>query len=84
MRAWEKGVVSLVINGSVPKEECQDVRCPNHICHSFPETRKLYSRTPIAATSRLRKTALGMPVMSCLEMFIHKIKGLQRAMRTMF
>jgi hypothetical protein len=67
MRAWDKGEASMAINGSFPKEECQDVRCPNHMCHSFSETRKLYSRTPIAATSRLRKTVLGMPVISCLK-----------------
>lgn len=41
MRAWDKVEASIVINESFPKEECQDVRCPNHICHSFPETRKL-------------------------------------------
>jgi hypothetical protein len=69
--AWDRGEASMAINGSLPKEECQDVRCPSHICHSFPETRRLYSRTPIAATSRLRKTALGMPVISCLKgMFV--------------
>lgn len=76
MRAWDKGEASMGINGSFPKEECQDVRCPNHMCHSFPETRKLYSRTPMAATSRLRKTALGMPVISCLErMFVQCQRG---------
>jgi hypothetical protein len=67
IRAWDKGEASMAISGSFPKEECQDVRCPNHMCHSFPETRRLYSRTPIAATSRLRKTVLGMPVISCLK-----------------
>jgi hypothetical protein len=67
MRAWDKDEALIAINGSFPKEECQDVRCPSHICHSFSETRRLYSRTPIAATSRLRKTTLGMPVISCLK-----------------
>jgi hypothetical protein len=67
MIAWDKGEASMAKIGSFPREACQDVRCPNHICHSFPEIRKLYSRTPIAATSRLRKTGLGMPVISCLK-----------------
>jgi hypothetical protein len=67
MRAWDNGEASMTINGSFPNEECQDMRCPNHMCHSFPETRKLYSRTPIAVSSRLRRTALGMPVISCLR-----------------
>jgi hypothetical protein len=82
MRAWDKA--SMVINGSLPKEECQDVRCPNHICHSFPETRKLYSRTPIAATSRWRKTALGMPVISCLKGMFVGYKNGRKELRTRF
>jgi hypothetical protein len=67
MMAWDNGEASMTINGSFPNEVCQDMRCPNHMCHSLPETRKLYSRTPIAVTSRLRKTVLGMPVISCLK-----------------
>ena len=39
--AWNKGEALIAINGSFPKEECQDVRCPSHICHSFAETRRL-------------------------------------------
>lgn len=84
MRAWDKGEPSMGINGSFPKEECQDVRCPNHICHSFPETRKLYSRTPMAPTSRLRKTALGMPVISCLKECLCSVKGGREELRTKF
>jgi hypothetical protein len=69
----------IAIDGSFPKEVCQDVRCPNHICQSFPETRRLYSRTPIAAISRLRKTTLGIPVISCLRVFIIEHEGERRA-----
>ena len=84
MRAWDNGEASMTINGSFPNEVCQDMRCPNHMCHSFPETRKLYSRTPIAATSRLRKTALGMPVISCLKGMFVKYKEKGKELRTRF
>lgn len=84
MRAWDIGEASMAINGSLPNEECQDMRCPNHMCHSLPETRRLYSRTPIALTSRLRKTALGMPVISCLTgMFMVCQRG-RKESRTKF
>lgn len=82
--AWDKGEALIAINGSLPKEACQEVRCPSHICHSFPETRRLYSRTPIAATSRLRKTALGMPVISCLKGMFVKYKEKGKELRTRF
>jgi hypothetical protein len=84
MMAWDNGEASMTISGSLPNEECQDMRCPNHMCHSFSETRKLYSRTPIAVTSRLRKTALGMPVISCLkELFVECQRG-RKELRTKF
>ncbi len=84
MRAWDNGEVSMATNGSSPNEECQDVRCPNHMCHSFLETCRLYSKTPMAATSRLRKTALGMPVISCLKgMFVECQRG-RKELRTKF
>ena len=84
MRAWDNGEGSMAINGSFPNEVCQDMRCLNHMCHSSPETRKLYSRTPIAATSRLRKTVLGMPVISCLKgMFVECQRG-RKELRTKF
>ena len=84
MRAWDNGEASMAINGSFPNEVCQDMRCPSHMCHSFPETRKLYSRTPIAVISRLRKTALGMPVISCLKgMFVECQRG-RKELRTKF
>jgi hypothetical protein len=85
IRAWDKDEALIAINGSFPKEECQDVRCPSHICHSFPETRRLYSRTPMAATSRLRKTVLGMPVISCLrELLFVKYKMGRKELLTKF
>jgi hypothetical protein len=84
MMAWDKGDALIAINGSFPKEECQDVRCPSHICHSFVETRRLYSRTPIAATSRLRKIALGIPVISCLRGLFVGYKIGRKELRTRF
>ena len=84
MIAWDKGEALIAINGSLPKEACQDVRCPSHICHSLPETRRLYSRTPIAATSRLRKTGLGMPVISCLKGMFVEYKERCKELRTRF
>lgn len=84
MIAWNRGEALIAINGSLPKEACQDVRWPSHICHSFPETRKLYSRTPIAATSRLCKTALGIPVISCLKGMFVKYKEGDKELRTRF
>lgn len=84
MMAWDNGEASMAINGSFPNEECQDMRCPNHMCHSFPETRKLYSRTPIAVTSRLRKTVLGMPVISCLKGMLVECQKGRKELRTKF
>ena len=84
MRAWDKGEASMALNGSFPNEVCQDMRCPNHMCHSFPETRRLYSRTPIAVISRLRKMALRIPVISCLKrMFVECQRG-RKELRTKF
>ena len=84
MMAWDNGEASMTINGSFPNEECQDMRCPNHMCHSFSETRKLYSITPIAVTSRLRKTTLGMPVISCLKGRFVECQRARKELRTKF
>jgi len=84
MIAWDKGEALIAVNGSFPKEECQDLRCPSHICHSFAETRRLYSRTPIAAISRLRKVALGIPVISCLRGLFVGYKTGRKELRTRF